>query len=58
MLDTPPRDKPYKHLHVHNAREQFCIMMIMGGSKLSKIEYDLKAIMHPAHDGAGAGAKL
>ena len=45
MLDTPPQDKPYKHLQVFNACEQSCIMMIMGGSKMSETEYDLKAIM-------------
>ena len=36
MLNTPPQDKIYKHLHVFNACEQSFIMMIMGGSKLSK----------------------
>ena len=25
-------------------------MMIMGGSKMSKTEYDLKAMMYPAYD--------
>ena len=50
VLDTPPQDKLYKHLHVFNACEQSCIMMIMGGSKMSKTEYDLNAIMYPAYD--------
>ena len=26
MLDTPPQDKRYKHLHVFKASEQYCIM--------------------------------
>ena len=43
-LDTPPRDKLYKRLQLFNACEHSCIMMIMGGSKMSKTEYDLKAI--------------
>ena len=66
MLDgTPPQEKLYMHLHVLNACEQSCIMMIMGGSqvkskssqrfllqqnKMFKTEYDLKAIMYPAYD--------
>ena len=51
MLDgTPPQEKLYRHLHVLNACEQSCIMMIMGGSKMFKTEYDLKAIMYPAYD--------
>ena len=50
MLDTPPQDKLHKYLHVYTACEQSCIMMIMGGSKMSKREYDLKAIMYPAYD--------
>ena len=50
MLDTPPQNKLYRHLHVVNACVQSCIMMIMGGSKMSKTEYDLKAIMYPAYD--------
>ena len=50
MLDTPPEDKLYKHLHVSNACEQFCVTMIMGGSKMSKTKYDLKAIIYPAYD--------
>ena len=50
MLHTPPQDKLDKHLHAFNTCEQSCIMMIMGGSKMSKTEYDLKAIMYPAFD--------
>ena len=50
MLDTPPPDKLYKHLHVFNACEQSRIVMIMGGSKMSKTEYDLKTIMYPAYE--------
>ena len=50
MLDAPPQDKIYKHLHVFNACEQSCIMMTMGGSKMSKTEYDLKAVMYPWYD--------
>ena len=49
MLDTPPQAKFYKHLHVLNAREQSCTMMIMGGCKMSKTEYDLLAILYPAY---------
>ena len=44
MLDTPPQDKLYRRLQVFNACEHSCIMMIMGGSKMSNTEYDLKAI--------------
>ena len=44
MLDTPPQDKLYRHLQVFNACEHPCIMMIMGRSKMSKTEYELKAI--------------
>ena len=51
MLDgTPPQEKLYRHLHVLNACEQSCIMMMMGGSKMFKTEYDLKTIMYPAYD--------
>ena len=50
MLGTPLQDKLYRHLHVHNASKQSCIMMIMGGSKMSKTEYGHKAIMYPAYD--------
>ena len=50
MLDTPPQDKLNMHLHVLNACEQPCIMMLMRGSKMSKTEYDLKVIMYPAYD--------
>ena len=52
MLDgTPPQEKKlYRHLHVPNACEQSCIMMIMGGSKMFKTEYDFKAIIYPAYD--------
>ena len=41
MLATPP---------VVNAYEQSCMMMIMEGSKMSKTEYDLKAIMYYVYD--------
>ena len=50
MLDTSPQDKLYRHSHVLNACEQSCIMMIMGGSKMSKAEYDFTVIMYPAYD--------
>ena len=50
MLDTPPQDKLHKHLHIFNTCEHSCIMMIIIGSKMSKTEYDLKAIMYPAYD--------
>ena len=56
MLDTPPQDKIYRHLHVLNACEESCIMVIMGGGggggavKMSKTEYDLKVILYPAYD--------
>ena len=50
MLDTSPQNKLYKQLHVVNDYEQSCIMMIMEGSKMSKTEYDLKAIMYPTYD--------
>ena len=43
-LDTPPQDKLYRRLQVSNACEHSWIMIIMGGSKMSKTEYDLKAI--------------
>ena len=39
MLDTPPQDKLYRRLPVFNACEHSWIMMIMGGSKMSKPEY-------------------
>ena len=35
MLDTPPQDKLYRHLHMRNACEHSGIMMIMAGSKMS-----------------------
>ena len=44
MLDTPPQDKLYRCLQVFNACEHSCIMMLMGGSKMSETEYDLKVI--------------
>ena len=50
QLDTPPQDKLHKHLHISNACEHSWIMMIMVDSKMSKTEYDLKAIMYPAYD--------
>ena len=43
MLNTPPQNKPHKHLNVFNTCEQSCIMMIMGGCEMSKNEYDLQA---------------
>ena len=50
MLDTPPQDQLHKHLYFFNACEHSWIMMIMIGSKMFKIEYDIKAIMYPAYD--------
>ena len=50
MLGTLPQDKLHKHLHIINACEHSWIMMIMVGNKMSKTEYDLKAIMYPAYD--------
>ena len=50
MLDTPQQEKLYMHLYELNAYAQSYIMMIMGGSKMSKTEYDLKVIMYPAYD--------
>ena len=50
VLGTPPQDKLHKHLHISNACEHSWIMMIMVASKISKAEYDLKAIMYPAYD--------
>ena len=50
MLDTPTQDKLYGHLHVLNACEQFCIIVIMGGGNMYNPEYDLKVIMYPAYD--------
>ena len=50
MLGTPPQDKLHKNLHISNAYEHPWIMMVMVGSKMSKAEYDLKAIMYPAYD--------
>ena len=50
MLDTYPQVKPHKHLHIFNSCQHPCIMMIMVGSKMSKTQYDLKAIMYPAYD--------
>ena len=45
MLDTHPQDKLYRRSQVLNACEHSCIMMmIMGGSKMSETEYDLKAL--------------
>ena len=37
MSDTPPQDKLYRRLQVFDACEHSCTMMIMGGSKMSKI---------------------
>ena len=50
MLDTPPQDKLHKYLHIFNACEHSRIMMTMICNKMSKTEYDLKAIMYPAYD--------
>ena len=51
MLSTPPQDKLHKHLHISNACEHSWIVMIVaGGSKMYKTEYDLKAMMYPAYD--------
>ena len=50
MFATPLQDKLHRHLYVVSACEQSCIMMIMGGSEMSKTEYDLKVIMYPAYD--------
>ena len=50
MLGIPPQDKLHKDLHIFNACEHSWIIMIMVGSKMSKAEYDLKAIMYPAYD--------
>ena len=50
MLETPPQDQLHKHLHIFNACEYSCIMMIMVDSKMYKTEYDLKVIMYPAYD--------
>ena len=48
MLETPQQDKLRRQLL--NACEQSCIMMIMGGNKMYKTEFDLKAIMYPTYD--------
>ena len=50
MLDTPPQEKLHMHLQIFNTCEHYCIIMIMVGSKMSKTEYDLKAMMYPAYD--------
>ena len=50
MLGTPPQDKLHEYLHIFNTCEHPWIIMIMVGSKMSKIEYDLTAIMYPAYD--------
>ena len=50
MLGTPPQDKLHKHLHISSDCEHSWIMMIRVGSKMYKIEYDLRAIMYPAYD--------
>ena len=50
MFYTPPHDKLHKHLHIFNACEHCCIMMIMVGSKMSKTGDDLKIIMYRAYD--------
>ena len=39
-----------KRMHIFNACGQSCIMMILEGSKMSKTEYDLTAIMYSAYD--------
>ena len=48
MLTTPHKTL-YKHLHVVNAHEQSCMMMIMEGSKMSKTECDHKALMYSVY---------
>ena len=65
MLGTPPQDELHKHLHISNACEHSWIMMIMIGSKMSKAEYDLKAILYPVYKlcnirggGGGGGGGL
>ena len=50
MLDTPLQDKLHQRLHIFNACEHSCTMVIMVGSKMLKTEYDVKAIMYPAYD--------
>ena len=50
MLGTLPQDKLHKHLHICNACEHSWITMMIVGSKVTKAEYDLKAIMYPAYD--------
>ena len=55
MLGTPPQNKLFRRFQVFNACEHSCIMMIMGGSKLSKTEYDLKVICILGGGGGGGG---
>ena len=38
------------HLQIFNACKHFCLMKIIVGSKMSKTEYDLKAMVYPAYD--------
>ena len=40
----------YRHLYVFSACDESCVMMIMEDSKMSKKEYDPKAIMDSAYD--------
>ena len=49
MLITHPQDT-LQNVHVVNAHEQSCMMMIMEGSKMSQTEYDLKDIMYSAYE--------
>ena len=49
MLDTPPQDI-LQALYVFSACDESCVLMIMEDSKMSKIEYDLKAMMYSAYD--------
>ena len=50
MLNTPLQDKLHKPLYISNTCEHSWIMMIVGGSKMSQTEYDLKALIYPAYD--------
>ena len=44
MLDTPPQDT------LQSVCDESWVMLIMEDSKMSKIEYDLKAIMYSTYD--------
>ena len=41
MLDTPPQNQFHKYLHIFNASEHSCIMMIMVDGIMSITECDL-----------------